>query len=241
MPRKTPNDDRNSPVRRCILSGERAQQRHLVRLALGPDGTVAPDIHGRAPGRGAWIGVPAEELETARVKGKLSGLLKRAFKVSELTVPVDLAARTGAALEQATLDRLGLEARAGNLLFGAERVDASARSGQVALLLHASDAGDDGAAKRDQSWRVGLEEEGSGRRGLRLPVDRDRLSAALGRANTVHVAITDARAAERVLRHLERWLYFIGCSNARGDAGVGPEPRRAAKNRAGRQASESKV
>lgn len=218
MPRKTPNEDRNSPVRRCILTGERADQRLLIRLALGPDGQVAPDIHGKAPGRGAWIGVPAEELEAARAKGKLAGLLKRAFKVSELSVSDDIVTRIRDGLEKATLDRLGLEARASNLLSGAEKVDAAARSGAVELLLHASDASDDGAAKRDQSWRVGLEEEGSGKKGMRLPVDRDRLSVALGRANSVHVAITDAKAAERVKHHLERWLYFIGCSNARGDA-----------------------
>ena len=218
MPRKTPNEDRNSPVRRCILTGERADQRLLIRLALGPDGQVAPDIHGKAPGRGAWIGVPAEELEAARAKGKLAGLLKRAFKVSELSVSDDIVTRIRDGLEKATLDRLGLEARASNLLSGAEKVDAAARGGAVELLLHASDASGDGAAKRDQSWRVGLDEEGSGRKGMRLPVDRDRLSAALGRANSVHVAITDAKAAERVKHHLERWLYFIGCSNARGDA-----------------------
>lgn len=218
MPRKTPNENRNSPVRRCILTGERADQRLLIRLALGPDGQVAADIHGKAPGRGAWVGVPADELEAARAKGKLAGLLKRAFKVSELSVPEDIVVRIGDGLEKATLDRLGLEARASNLLSGAEKVDAVARGGAVALLLHASDASEGGASKRDQSWRVGMEEEGSGRKGLRLPVDRDRLSAALGRANSVHVAITDAKAAERVKHHLERWLYFIGCSNARGDA-----------------------
>lgn len=218
MSRKTPNENLDSPVRRCILTGERAEQRLLIRIALGPDGQVAPDIHGKVPGRGAWIGVPAEELEAARTKGKLAGLLKRAFKVSELSVPDDLVDRIRSGLEKATLDRLGLEARSSNLLSGAEKVDAAARSGAVALLLHAADASDDGASKRDQSWRVGLEEEGSGRKGLRLPVDRDRLSAALGRTNSVHVAITNAKAAERVKHHLDRWLYFIGCSNARGDA-----------------------
>ena len=218
MSRKTPNENLDSPVRRCILTGERAEQRLLIRLALGPDGQVASDINGKVPGRGAWIGVPAEELEAARAKGKLAGLLKRAFKVSELSVPDDLVDRIRSGLEKATLDRLGLEARSSNLLSGAEKVDAAARSGAVALLLHAADASDDGASKRDQSWRVGLEEEGSGRKGLRLPVDRDRLSAALGRTNSVHVAITNAKAAERVKHHLDRWLYFIGCSNARGDA-----------------------
>ncbi len=218
MQRKTPNEDPHAPVRKCILSGERAEKRLLIRLALGPDGSVAPDVLAKAPGRGAWIGVPSQELEVARAKGKLAGLLKRAFKIDKVDVPLDLAERIRANLEKATLDRLGLEARASNLITGAEKVDASARSGAVSLLLHAADASDDGAGKRDQSWRVGLEEEGSGKTGIKLPVDRDALSAALGRGNAVHVALIDEHAAERVKHHLDRWLYFIGCSIAPGIA-----------------------
>jgi uncharacterized protein len=200
------------------LSGERAEQRLLIRLALGPDGSVAPDVLGKAPGRGAWIGVPATELETAIAKGKLRGLLKRAFKEEVVNVPSDLVHWIKTNLEKATLDRLGLEARASNLITGAEKVDGAARGGAVAMLLHAADASADGASKRDQSWRVGMDEEGSGMTGTKLPVDRDTLSAALGRGNAVHVAITDERAAERVKHHLDRWLYFIGCSIAPGAA-----------------------
>lgn len=218
MQRKPPNETPHAPVRKCILSGERAQQRLLIRLALGPDGKVAPDVLGKAPGRGAWIGVPSDELEAARAKGKLAGQLKRAFKADAVEVPLDLAERIRVNLEKATLDRLGLEARASNLVTGAEKVDQAARGGAVSLLLHAADASDDGAGKRDQSWRVGSDEEGSGKKGIKLPVDRDALSAALGRGNAVHVAITDERAAERVSHHLDRWLYFIGCSNAPGAA-----------------------
>jgi uncharacterized protein len=200
------------------LSGERVPQHLLIRLALSPDGQVAPDIHGKAPGRGAWIGVPYDEFVQAQAKGKLAGQLKRTLKADKIDCPADLADRIRNNLEKATLDRLGLEARASNLITGAEKVDAAARAGAVALLLHAADASADGASKRDQSWRVGEGEEGSGKAGLKLPVDRDALSAALGRGNAVHVAITDERAAERVKHHLDRWLYFIGCSNARGDA-----------------------
>ena len=138
------------------MSGERAEQRLLIRLALGPDDSVAPDILGKAPGRGAWVGVTADELETARVKGKLAGVLKRAFKAEVVHVPEDIVERIRLNLEKATLDRLGLEARSGNLILGAEKIDTAARSGQVALLLHASDASTDGSGKRDQSWRVVL-------------------------------------------------------------------------------------
>ena len=221
MLRKTPNETDHSPIRKCILSGDRDDRSGLIRLALGPDGQVAPDIHAKAPGRGAWIGVSADEFEAALGKGKLKSALQHAFKSKQVSVSEDLAARISAGLEKALLDRLGLEARASNLICGAEKIDAAARSGQVALLLHAADASNDGAGKRDQSWRVGSDQEGSGKGGIRLPFDRDKLSAALGRSNAVHVAITDKRAADRVMHHLGRWLKFNGCGSGDAKQGLG--------------------
>ena len=91
-------------------------------------------------------------------------------------------------------------------------VDLQESKGQVRLLLHASDAGEDGRKKLAQAWRVGEDAEGSGREGQVLPVDRGTLSMALGRENAVHLAIVDARAADRVLAHLSRWQFFTGWS-----------------------------
>ena len=50
------------------MSGEHGTRAQLIRLALGPDGSVAPDIFAKAPGRGAWIGVTSEELTKAQAK-----------------------------------------------------------------------------------------------------------------------------------------------------------------------------
>src|SRR3546814_3943466 len=90
------------------------------------------------------------------------------------TIPDDLGARIEAQLQRATLDRLGLEARSGTLISGNEKIEQAARKGQVRLLLHALDAGEDGRKKLAQAWRVGEDDEGSGREGLVLPVDRNR-------------------------------------------------------------------
>jgi predicted RNA-binding protein YlxR (DUF448 family) len=208
--RVPPNETLAGPQRTCILSRRTAGRDALIRLALGPAGEVAPDVRARAPGRGAWIGVDRATLDTANAKGKLRGALNRAFKSGELAVPEDLGARIEAALRQAALDRLGLEARAGNLILGAEKIEAAARRGAVALLLHAADASEEGRRKLDQAWRVGREEEGSGRQGLVLPVERAILSLALGRENVVHAAIIDRAAAARVSHALGRWRAFIG-------------------------------
>ena len=194
------------PERTCILTRRKGTKEELIRLALGPDGAVAPDARARAPGRGAWIGVGRAELDEANAKGRLKPVLQRAFKTNDVSVPADLGARTEAALRQTALDRLGMEARAGNLINGTERVEMAARSGQVHLLLHAADAGEDGCRSLDQAWRVG----GGEQQGLIFPEPRTILSMALGRENVVHVALTDPAAASRVRHALARWLAFTG-------------------------------
>jgi len=203
----------HTPERKCILSGEHGARDDLIRLALGPDGTIAPDVRARAPGRGAWIGVDRPTLEAAQAKGKLKGALARAFKTGEVGIPDDLGELIEAALRQTALDRLGLEARAGHLATGSDRIENEARRGHVHLLLHAGDASTDGRRKLDQAWRVGRDAEGSGEQGLVLPADRAILSLALGRENVVHVAIIDRAAAARVSHALGRWRAFIGCGN----------------------------
>ena len=198
------------PVRTCILSRAEFPRDGLIRLALSPDGHVLPDVRAKAPGRGAWIGVDRAALDAAIAKGKLRGALARAFKTNTIDVPADLSAQIAAALERNALDRLGLESRGGAVLIGSERIEAAARSGQLHLLLHAADAGEDGNRKLDQAWRVGSDEEGSAKRGLVLPVGRNILSLALGRENVVHIGLTDVQAANRVRDALARWWHFIG-------------------------------
>ncbi|WP_109357324.1 DUF448 domain-containing protein [Sphingorhabdus sp. EL138] len=217
--RKLPNETPSKPLdraphRKCILTGESFPQEALVRLALSPDDGIAPDVRAKAPGRGAWISVDCNALEQAQAKGTLKGALSRAFKTGKLDIPDDLAAQVENALERATLDRLGLEARGGMLLTGSEKIETAARQGDLKMLLHAADAGRDGSSKLDQAWRVGSDREGQDVRGQILPVDRQALSVALGRQNVVHIGITDHRAAGRISHMLDRWRHFIGSDKA---------------------------
>jgi len=195
--------------RTCILSGKKASRDSLIRLALGPDGTVAPDVRAKAPGRGAWIGVDRKTLEEAITKGRLTKALNRAFRTA-VNVPSDLAEQIEKALERAALDRLGLEARAGQIVTGTEKIIDAARKGTVELLLHAYDAAADGTRKLDQAFRVGLDMEGSDVRGLAIPATRAILSMALGRESVVHLALIAPAAAARVTQALGRWRGFIG-------------------------------
>jgi len=209
----------DGPERRCILSGRHGSRDQFVRLAVSPDGEVLPDALARAPGRGAWIGVSRGELAAALASGKLKGALAHAFKGGKLAIPADLPARTENALRKALLDRLGLEMRAGRLILGSDRIANEARAGAIAALYHAADASEDGSRKLDQALRVGMDAEGSGLCGFRLPLDRAALSVALGRDNVVHLALADRASAERVAAPLKRLLNFLGAAEAADGCG----------------------
>ena len=217
----------SGPERRCILSGESAARENLVRLVVSPTGMVLPDAQDKAPGRGAWVGVTREEFADAQAKGRLKGALSRAFKTGDLDLPEPLPQMVEDALTRVVLDRLGLEMRVGSLILGTQRIAEAARSGAVALLLHASDASEDGRKKLDQAWRVGRETEGSGERGIELPLDRNALSVALGRDNVVHLALADDAAAARIMKPLARLAHYLGhdlpAADGRGSHRAGDE------------------
>lgn len=214
----------NGSERRCVLTGRHDTRDSLVRLAVSPDGAVLPDALARAPGRGAWLGVSRGELEQALAKGRLQAALARAFKTGGLVIAADLPELLEQALRRALADRLGLELRFGSLILGSDRIAGEARMGAIAALYHAADASEDGCRKLDQALRVGLDAEGTGLAGVRVPLDRQALSVALGRDNVVHVALADARSAGRVSVPLARLQTYLGAV----PAAEAPEDREAA-------------
>lgn len=200
--------------RRCILSGETVARDSLLRLAISPDGLVLPDPAAKAPGRGAWILPNKAALEAAMSDGHFKRALMRAFKGgpegSSLSYSEDLPQQIENALKKALTDRLGLELRAGNIVLGSGRIEEQARTARIALLLHANDSSEDGRKRLDQAWRVGRDAEGSGERGAVLPLDRTALSVALGRDNVVHLAVSNAGAADRVVKSIARLTDYLG-------------------------------
>ena len=196
------------PERRCILTGVHGPRAALIRLAVGPDNQIAADLGAKLPGRGAWIVADRKLLDAAMAKGKLKGALARAFKANNLNVPEGLSDQIAAGLERRALDRLGLENKSGNLIWGHERVGEAILKGKVRLLMHAADAKPDGMSKLEARRRGASPATVS----IVLPVGREQLSMALGRENVVHAAIGDSGSAARVIETLERWAAFNGTS-----------------------------
>ena len=199
---------RTSPSGRASSPAARAPRDELIRLALGPDGEVAPDVRARAPGRGAWIGVDARRARRGQRQGQAQGRARSArSRPTTSAFPPTLASGPRQALRQAALDRLGMEARAGNLINGSDRIETAARAGKV----HAADPRRRRQRGRPPQARPGLaRRRRRGPQGVIFPDGRTILSMALGRENVVHVALTDPAAASRVRHALARWRAFTG-------------------------------
>lgn len=210
--------DAAMPERKCILSGSHGPRVALIRLVPGPDDTIWPDLGSRLPGRGAWVAPDRAMLEAALANGRLKAALSRSLR-QPVIVPADLGQRLADGLQRRTLDRLGLEHRAGHLILGSDRIAEWARAGRLHLLLHAADAAADGCGKLDQALRAG---GGDMAQVLRVPAGRQALSRALGRENMVHSGVNGAKAAMRIAADLGRWLAYLG-PEAGGGAYPGDE------------------
>ncbi|WP_411816698.1 RNA-binding protein [Hyphococcus sp. DH-69] len=182
---------RKSPERRCVATGESLEPENGLRFVLSPDGELAPDFTGKLPGRGAWITVSRQALETALKKGGFARSLR-----SGVSVPPDLADRVEAGLAKSALSALGLARRTGDAVVGFEKVRAMLKENGADVLVNAADGGVDGRRKlANLATDIAVVEL----------FDEAALAAALGREGpTVHVALKSGAAAQRFLREARR-------------------------------------
>jgi uncharacterized protein len=174
---------RREPERSCIVTREVRSPEELIRFVVGPDGTVVPDLRHRLPGRGAWVTADAETVRQA-VKRRL---FSRAFK-AEVKVPPTLAEDIEAALRQDLRQALSLANKAGAVTSGFAKVEAAIAEGNVAALVHAAEAAEDGRRKLAGALRKRFGEAISA-----VPVIDEitgpELDLALGRPNVIHAAV----------------------------------------------------
>ncbi len=191
--------EKSGPVRCCAVTRERLGKEAMVRLAVGPDGVLVPDINGKLPGRGLWIAARRGIVDRAVTKR----LLERAAG-AEIAVPPDLADRIAALLARQCLDLMGLARRAGQAVSGFEKVKAALARGQVALLLQAADGSTEQRAKVTP---------GSGTIAVVALFSSAELAEMFGRDRIVHVAVLRGGIADRLARDCARLAGFRGTPN----------------------------
>lgn len=161
----------------CLVTGARLPVSDVLRFCAGPAGEVAPDLSGKLPGEGLYVG-GVKNLVAAAVAKQLFCTPDG----QQLTAPAALAEQVERLLVAQVSGRLGLARKAGVLVPGFEKVASALRGGTAELVITASDAAADGAGKLAALAQRTECPVATG-------VSSEILSLALGRPNVIHAAI----------------------------------------------------
>jgi len=189
--------ERTCIVTRAILAPER-----LIRFVAAPDGVVTPDIARKLPGRGVWVSCHRPAVAAAVSSGAFQRSLRRKVDVAN-----DLSIHVEDLLARRVLELLSLCNKAGLVATGSSKVNSWLEAGANGALVQASDASPDGLAKVAGKYRA------IRRATERTPIEvnlltNSELSLALGRANVVHAALSEGKAAANVLTAVSRLQQF---------------------------------
>ena len=176
--------------RRCAVTGQTGPKLGLVRFAIGPDGTIVPDILEKLPGRGIWVSADREALEKAQKKDVFSRSAKQ-----KLSVPEGLADLVEICLVRRVTDLLSMARKAGLAVAGYEKVKGWIESGRAELLLQARDGSERGRKKLRPP---------SGPDSLVSVLDAAELGFAFGRENVIHAALAGGGLTTRVVEEAAR-------------------------------------
>ncbi len=186
--------DGAGPRRRCLAGGGVQDKAGMIRFAVGPDASVVPDVDERLPGRGFWLSADRDALKKACAKN----LFARAAR-APVRVPADLDGRVEELLVRRCQALIGLARRAGQSVFGFEKVRGWLAEGRAGVLVEATD-GAPGSRRKLGATDPRI-------RWLSV-LSSDELGAAAGRDRVVHAAIARGSLADRLCREAGRLAGF---------------------------------
>ena len=188
--------------RTCALTRELKPVADMIRFVVGPAGEAVPDVKRKLPGRGIWVTATRTAIEDATKRN----VFARGFK-RDVRVAVDLAEQTERLIERAALDALAIAGKAGVVVTGFSKVEAACAGGNIAALIHAADAADDGKRK----LAAVLHRKSAGETREIAVIDAftgAQLDLALDRPNVVHAALLAGLGSETFLARVARLTRF---------------------------------
>lgn len=176
----------NAPVRTCIGCRQQGSPLELVRMVLGPDGSVAFDLAAGAAGRGAWVH-PSEPC------------LRKATKATARSLHADgsenveaLALSLAQAATRRAVGLVGAAHRARYVALGSDASKEAFAAGKARLVVLATDA----KAAKQEAWIEAALAKGI----LVAWATKDELGSIVGRDELAVLVVTDEGLARNLLR-----------------------------------------
>lgn len=173
---------RGGRTRMCAISREVLPESALIRFVAGPGGDVVADLKARLPGRGVWVALDRSVVAEAARRNVFARALKKPVKPA-----AGLADIVAERLRQAALGRLGLARRAGAAIAGFSKVEEAIGRNDIAAVVIASDAGEDGLRKMTQALRRRFGDAGGPPLFRRFAAAE--IGLAMGRGDVIHAAV----------------------------------------------------
>ena len=200
----------------CAVTRRVLPERDLIRFVAAPDGSVVADLKANLPGRGVWVGLDRGAVAEAVKRNAFSRGLKR-----QVAAPADLPEKVAVRLKEAAIGRLGLARKAGAALAGFAKVKAAAEGRELAALVIASEAAEDGRRKLEQALR---------RRGMAAGSPQmfhcfgsAELDLAMGRPNVIHAAVLQGAAGRSFVEAALRFQRYEGVVGSQETKAVAPQ------------------
>ena len=157
-----------------------------------------PDLKQVLPGRGVWVTLSRHAVAEAASRKVFARALKR-----EVRLPDDLADLVARLLHKDAMSSLSLASKAGLVVAGFDKTEATLKHGRAAVLVAASDGAADGRRKLFAKLRGAGQED----RLVECFASAD-LDLALGRTNVIHAAINPGGLAQKFLACARRYEFF---------------------------------
>jgi uncharacterized protein len=176
--------------RRCLVRGTAVDRDGLLRFVVGPENILVPDVDQRLPGRGLWLTADREIVEVAIRRKVFAKAARQAVQV-----PDDLMQQLEVSLVRRCRDLVGLARRAGQALFGYQKVRERLLTGAEGVLLEAID-GSEGECRKLRALAPTMT--------VVRVLSAAEIGAGIGREYIVHGLIDSGRLADRLVRDARR-------------------------------------
>jgi uncharacterized protein len=185
-------------TRLCALTRQHRPVADLIRYVASPDGQIVADLKGNLPGRGVWLLADRQHLLTAMKTGAFQRSLKKTVEIAP-----EFADQVEHLLTKRAVDALSLANKAGLAVSGFTKVEQAIERGQLAVLLHGTDAKPDGVQKLSPKF-LKIQKDRGLPAAIVTTLTISQLSLAIGRPNVVHAGLKTGGSTEAFRDALQR-------------------------------------
>ena len=180
----------DNQIRRCIVTGFRANKKDLMRFVVSPENDLVPDLKNKLPGRGIWVTANKFALEKAIVKNIFSKVAKE-----KISIRPDLVTSIENQLRKQILANVSLAKKAGMAIFGFEKVRLELIKNTNWLLIQAFDGS---SRELDRlSGRVKKEN-------IVTCLSGSELGSVFGRNSVIHCVILNSGFIQKIIFEANR-------------------------------------